>query len=108
MNNKMRIKDKKEFQLILNKGKKKYTPFFLIYYKDKSKENSRFGFTQVKKFGKAYKRNYYKRILREIVRNNQNKFKKDYDYIIIVLKKCDTLTYQEIEYKILQTIKEIK
>ncbi len=107
MNTEMRIKDKKEFQTILNKGKKIYTPFFLIYYKEKAKENSRFGFTQVKKFGKAYKRNYYKRILREIIRNNQNKFKNNYDYIIIVLKKCDTLKYKEIEDKILQTIKEI-
>lgn len=108
MNTEFRIKDKKEFQEILNKGKKIYSPFFLIYYKPKRKEESRFGFTQVKKFGKAYKRNKFRRIFREIVRNNQNKFQKNYDYIIIILKKCETLKYQEIEEKVLQSLKEIK
>lgn len=108
MNTEFRVKDKQEFQEILNKGKKIYSPFFLIYYKQKNKEESRFGFTQVKKFGKAYKRNKFRRIFREIIRNNQNKFQKNYDYIIIILKKCENLKYQEIEEKVLQAIKEIK
>lgn len=108
MNTKDRIKDKKEFQEILNKGKKLYTPYFIIYYKEKQKENSRFGFTQAKKFGKAYKRNRYRRIYKEIIRNNKKIFKNKYDYIIIIMKKSENLTYFEIEDKIKKAIKEIQ
>ena len=106
MNTKLRIKSSDEFNDIIKTGTKLYSPFFIIYYKEKKKDNSRFGITQAKKFGKAYKRNKYRRILREIVRNNINVFKNEYDYIIIIMKKCDTLEFKQIEENLLKLIKE--
>ena len=81
-------------------------PFFIIYYKEKKLDNTRFGITQAKKFGKAYKRNRYRRILREIIRTNIKVFKNEYDYIIIIMKKCDTLDFKQIEDNLLKVIKE--
>jgi len=106
MNTKMRIKSADEFNDIIKTGTKIYSPFFIIYYKDKKLDNPRFGITQAKKFGKAYKRNRYRRILREIIRTNIKVFKNEYDYIIIIMKKCDTLDFKQIEDNLLKVIKE--
>ena len=106
MNTKMRIKSADEFNDIIKAGTKIYSPFFIIYYKEKKFDNPRFGITQAKKFGKAYKRNRYRRILREIIRNNIKVFKNEYDYIIIIMKKCDTLDFKQIEDNLLKVIKE--
>ena len=106
MNTKMRIKSADEFNDIIKTGTKIYSPFFIIYYKEKKLDNPRFGITQAKKFGKAYKRNRYRRILREINRNNIKVFKNEYDYIIIIMKKCDTLDFKQIEDNLLKVIKE--
>lgn len=106
MNTKMRIKSADEFNDIIKTGTKIYSPFFIIYYKEKKLDNPRFGITQAKKFGKAYKRNRYRRILREIIRNNIKVFKNEYDYIIIIMKKCDTLDFKQIEDNLLKVIKE--
>ena len=75
MNTKMRIKSADEFNDIIKTGTKIYSPFFIIYYKEKKLDSPRFGITQAKKFGKAYKRNRYRRILREIIRTNIKVFK---------------------------------
>ena len=106
MNTKMRIKSADEFNDIIKTGTKIYSPFFIIYYKEKKLDNPRFGITQAKKFGKDYKRNRYRRILREIIRNNIKVFKNEYDYIIIIMKKCDTLDFKQIEDNLLKVIKE--
>ena len=106
MNTNMRIKSADEFNDIIKTGKKIYSPFFIIYYKEKKFDNSRFGITQAKKFGKAYKRNCYRRILREIIRTNIKVFKNEYDYITIIMKKCDTLNFKQIEDNLLKVIKE--
>ncbi len=106
MNTQMRIKSADEFNDIIKTGTKIYSPFFIIYYKEKKLDNPRFGITQAKKFGKAYKRNRYRRILREIIRTNIKVFKNEYDYIIIIMKKCDTLDFKQIEDNLLKVIKE--
>ena len=106
MNTKMRIKSADEFNDIIKTGTKIYSPFFIIYYKEKKLDNPRFGITQAKKFGKAYKRNRYRRILREIIRTNIKVFKNEYDYIIIIMKKCDILDFKQIEDNLLKVIKE--
>ena len=102
MNTNMRIKSADEFNDIIKNGTKIYSPFFIIYYKEKKLDNPRFGITQAKKFGKAYKRNRYRRILREIIRTNIKVFKNEYDYIIIIMKKCDTLDFKQIEDNLLK------
>lgn len=106
MNTQMRIKSADEFNDIIKTGTKIYSPFFIIYYKEKKLDNPRFGITQAKKFGKAYKRNRYRRILREIIRTNIKVFKNEYDYIIIIMKKCDALNFKQIEDNLLKVIKE--
>lgn len=93
MNNNLRIKDKTEFNDLIKNGKILKNQFFVIYYKEKKKDNSRFGITFSKKFGKAYERNYYKRIMREIIRKNRKSFSNLSDYIIIMRSECKNEKY---------------
>lgn len=93
MNNNLRIKDKTEFNDLIKNGKILKNKFFVIYYKEKKKDNSRFGITFSKKFGKAYERNYYKRIMREIIRKNRKSFSNLSDYIIIMRSECKNEKY---------------
>lgn len=105
MNENIRIKSKLEFEDILTTGKKIKNNFYIIYYKDKKKEFSRFGITLVKKFGNAVKRNKYKRITREIIRTNQNLFKNNFDYIIIVKKTCENTDFNILKNNLVDLLK---
>ena len=101
MNVEIRIKSKLEFEDIIKNGEKIGNSYFAIYYKERKNSFPRFGISLSKHFGNAVKRNRNKRILREIIRNNQKKFKNGYDYIIIMKKTCDGLDYKVIENKLL-------
>ncbi len=104
MNNKFRIKSSIEFENIIKNGFKKSNSFFTIYYKERKLLFSRFGISLSKNYGNAVKRNKYKRILREIIRNNQKKFENKFDYIIIMKKNCDGLNYNEIETNLMSLL----
>jgi ribonuclease P protein component len=105
MKEEYRIKNNLEFEDILNNGKKIKNSFFIIYYKEKKLNNSRFGITLSKKFGNAVERNKYKRIIREIVRKNYFSFKNDCDYIIIIRKEAKNSKYQEMKDNLINLIK---
>lgn len=106
MNNNLRIKDKTEFNDLIKNGKILKNQFFVIYYKEKKKDNSRFGITFSKKFGKAYERNYYKRIMREIIRKNRKSFSNLSDYIIIMRSECKNEKYVFLQTQLTDLIKK--
>ena len=108
MNKEIRIKKSTEFEDIIKTGKILRNSFFNIYYKDKVLDSSRFGITLSKNFGNSVVRNRYKRVLREIVRNNQKKFKKEFDYIIIMKKSNLDFEYKVIEKNLLALLQEEK
>ena len=70
----------------------------------------RFGFVASKKTGNAVQRNRIKRLFREFVKNNKEKFKEGTDYIFVgkaVLKeKLASLKYEDIEKDMLKVIKK--
>lgn len=104
MNKDIRIKSNLEFESIIKNGSKQSNLIFTIYNKERKKDFPRFGVSLSKNFGNAVHRNRYKRILREIIRNNQKKFENKFDYIIIMKKTGDGLEYKEIEKNLLALI----
>ena len=104
MKEKFRIKSKLEFDEILNKCHKNKNFYFVLCYKEKKLEYSRYGFAVGKKIGNAVIRNRYKRILREIIRNNKSLFNQKYDYTIIIRKNCDKINYSQMEEKLIELI----
>ena len=72
-----RIRSKKEFLEIKNKGRVEYSPLFgWLTYKEND-DQKKFGFIVSKRISKkAVDRNRVRRVLSEIVRNNLDKFEK--------------------------------
>lgn len=84
------IKDRDLFSKIIKKGHFVKDENYVIYYMDKDNkdDNSHFGIAIRKKIGKAHIRNRLKRQTRAIVDKNKKKFKKTYDYIIMIRNGC--------------------
>lgn len=108
MKEEIRIKNKLEFDDFFKNSKGISNNFFVLYKKEKKLDNVRIGIAIGTKFGKAYKRNLYKRRLRNIIRNNYDKFNQNYDYVLLIRKSCDTIDYREMEDCFLNLIKKVK
>ena len=106
------LKNNREFQNIYNYGNKWFGRYSLIFFNKNNLNISRFGFVASKKTGKAFCRNRIKRLFREYIRLNEDKFSSNYDIIIVGKKifgeEINNLKYQDIEKdlnKILKTSK---
>ena len=105
-----KLKSQKTIDLLFSKGKSvsKY-PLRLVYVENTDEHNSEkvlMGVSVSKKyFKKAVDRNYFKRVLRECYRLNQNLLKenlnKPYAFMFFYQTK-ERLSYQEIEEKTIQ------
>jgi ribonuclease P protein component len=79
-----RLRKKRDFQMVLKKGKSVSQEFFLLKFGTNGLAESRFGFLLSKKsFKKAWLRNRVKRVVSEIVRQNLKEIKKGIDMVII-------------------------
>lgn len=96
------VKEKKEFDKIINTGKYKKNNFFVIYNKENKNAFPKFGIAVGKKVGNAVIRNKLKRQVRMILTNNKNLFQNDKDYIIIVKRNSLFISYQEMEQKLIE------
>ena len=100
------VKEHRDFDKIINNGKFIKNNTFVIYY-SKHKENfPKFGMAVGKKIGNAVIRNKYKRIIRNIVDKNKFLFKKEFDYIIIIKRKCLEMSFNELNESLSMLIKE--
>ena len=63
-----KILDKKQFQKIYKEGKKYYGAHITVFYHSYSKTSSALGITIGRKWGKAFMRNRFKRVVREAFR----------------------------------------
>ena len=97
MNKKIGLAKNKEFSNVFNKGKSVADRLLVLYAVLNDKNITRFGYSVGKKVGKAVTRNRYKRILREIRRQNQSWIKEGFDCVIIARPKILGESYMEIE-----------
>jgi len=98
MEREYRLAKREDFNKVYRAGKSVANhQFVLYYYKRSGQENFRLGISASKKIGNAVVRNRMRRMIKEIVRLNNNKIVGGYDYIVIVRKPAVTLSYQELE-----------
>jgi ribonuclease P protein component len=100
------VKEHYDFDNIINKGKNIYNKVFVIYYKKHQENFPKFGIAVGKKIGNAVVRNKYKRIIRNIIDENKLLFKKEYDYIIIIKRKCLEMSFNELNDSLSSLVKE--
>ena len=76
---------------------------FIIYYVTNNESNNRFCISISKKIGKANVRNYYKRVMKDIL--SKNIINTSYDYVIILRNGILNLNYLQIKDEILDILK---
>lgn len=101
------VKNNRDFEKIIKKGKCLKNKEFVIYYIDNELEYDRFGISVSKKIGNAVTRNYYKRIIRNICDKNKNIYSKGKDYIIIMRKGLMELNFIKMNESFEYLIKKI-
>ena len=102
------IKKNEDFKKIIDMNNCYKNNCLLIHFGSNNLEYYRFGISVSKKIGNAVTRNYYKRVIRNIVDNHKKLYSKGKDYIIILRKACIEMNYSEIEQSFLQLISKIE
>lgn len=98
------VKKAKDFDYIINKGKRlKNNAFNLFMYETKT-DIPLFGIAVSKRLANAVYRNKYKRQIRNIIDNNKNSFKNNYKYIIMLKAGGLNLSFAEKEKKLIELI----
>lgn len=100
-----RIRLKKEFTEVKNKGRILYSPLFgFLTYKEND-DQKKFGFIVSKKISKrAVDRNKIRRILSEVVRENLERFENGTRIIFLTKKEILGKKYDEVEKEIKRII----
>ncbi len=96
---KERLRKRKEFQQVFDKGEKYGNDQLKIYALSNGDSVSRLGLVVGRKFGNAPRRNRFKRILREAYRLNKNLLSNGVDIVVIPKPGLTELTLNAIEEK---------
>ena len=102
------VQKKEEFNEIIRTIKPYKSKYMNIYIRKNICNETRFGISIPKKYGKAVERNKIKRQLKEIIDNNKMLFKNDTDYIIIVRDAIKNMHYLEIQSILFNIMNEIE
>jgi ribonuclease P protein component len=96
-----------EFRRLYNKGKSAVSPYFVIYCRKTGRAESRLGITTGVKLGKAVKRNFVRRRIRELYRTNESKFVPGYDIVVVARTRAIVGRYADLERSFLQQMKKL-
>ena len=100
------IKRKDEINLVLQRGKKIYFKFGLIFlYKDRHSTDKQAAVLVKRSIGNAVKRNRVKRLVRQFFRNHYQLFD-IYNRIIVLINKKADLNYQQLEENLIPMLKK--
>ena len=103
MNKKYIVRKNEEIQLIIENNHKITSKYFVVYYKENSLNYNRYCISVSKKIGKAYTRNYLKRVMKDIL--SKNIINTSYDYVIILRNGVLNLSYINMKDEILSLLK---
>ena len=104
---KERIKNQSHFDHVYTQGKKKSTPYFVIFYTPKVNEERQFAFVASRRVGNAVQRNLGRRKLKEVVRRSQHQILKRLDMVFIVKSLACSASYDAIEQRLHDTLEDL-
>lgn len=103
MNKKYIIRKNEEIEVIVKKGKKRVSKYFIIYMVNNDKDYNMYCVSVSKKLVKANVRNKIKRRTKDILMKNKIDLGKK--YVIIIRKEALTVSYKELEESLIKEIK---
>ncbi len=92
----------KEYSLLVKEGKRLINRDLVIFYKESNKTIIKV--SAKKKVGKAFKRNYFKRVLRDIL--NKITYKQSY-FVLVICRNPISLGYFDFKKKIRVFVREL-
>lgn len=92
----LRIRRRGHYLRIQRLGKRVYTQHLIAYLAKSAQHQTRFGVTVSKKMGKAHRRNFIKRLLREAFRHSDLRHSKGFDVSVISRQECPPLHLSEM------------
>lgn len=105
MNKKYILKNKLKFNELIKTGKKVKNSDYVIYFLPNFE--LKIGFTIGTKFGKAYLRNYHRRVIKSIAQQNMDNFHEGY-YVIIGRENLKNITFEQKKKSLLNLLERIK
>lgn len=107
MRRKLRLRNREDFSRIYRGGKSFANSQFVVYWsKQKDADPFRMGVSASKKIGNAVVRNRMRRMVKEIVRHQEDRIVPRTDFIIIVRKPATTMKLNEMEKSIIHVLKK--
>jgi ribonuclease P protein component len=103
-----RIKKKKEMEAVFSSGKVFRGDFLMLrlYRRQESEDKPRFAFLLTKKIKTAVARNRIKRLMREVVRQNKEKFFPGDRVVILASQQAQNKGLKEFESEFLSIIQK--
>lgn len=103
MKKKYIIRKNEEIQKIVKSSKKIVNKYFIVYFRENELSYNRYCVSVSKKIGKAHTRNLFKRRVKDILmKNNINNSK---DYVIILRNVVINISYEKMQYELLDILK---
>jgi ribonuclease P protein component len=104
---KLRLRNREDFSRIYRGGKSFANGQFVVYWsKQPTAEPFRLGVSASKKIGNAVVRNRMRRMIKEIVRHQENRIVPKTDFILIVRKPATLMKMKEMEKSVLHVLKK--
>ena len=96
LQDKNRLRKRKEFAYLYNNGTAKHTANLTVIYLPTKYRTLKIGFSITKKIGMAHTRNLIKRRLRAIVRTLVPRLPDNYNMVVIAKSGIENLTFDEL------------
>ena len=103
MKKKYIIRKNEEIQDIVKTSKTLGSKYFIVYFRQNDFQYNRYCVSVSKKIGKAHTRNLFKRRIKDIL--IKNKLNNSNDYVIILRNAVIGLTYDKIQYELLDILR---
>jgi ribonuclease P protein component len=100
------LRKRREYLAVQRRGRRYYTPYFVLLWTHGSTPWTRLGITASRKVGRAAQRNRAKRLVREAFRRNKGQLPRAVDIVIIATKRLPQASYSEVREALLGWARE--
>lgn len=105
-----RLRSRSDFQQVRSRGTRVHCGLFIVQYlqhEDADPQAPRLGVIASRRVGNAVKRNYGKRLVRNLFRQHQTKLPAGLDLVVILRSDFDSVPFAELKARFSETCQKI-